>query len=178
MGRSHVQRYIDAAHQHGALLLLTLQPGRTDVLQTAQRWQWALEDQWVGLALDPEWRVGPTEVPGQAIGSVSAKEINKTAGWLARLTESRDLPKKLFAIHQFQDAMVPDFGKVRSRPGLATVQHVDGFGSPADKLAAYAGAARPRKFTMGSTIFDGEDEPRMRPRDVCRLKDVRFVSFQ
>ena len=132
----------------------------------------------MGLALDSEWRVGPTEVPGQTIGSVSAKEINKTAGWLARLTESRDLPKKLFAIHQFQDAMVPDNGKVRSRPGLAMVQHVDGFGSPADKLATYAGAARPRTFTMGFKIFYGEDEPRMRPRDVRRPKDVRFVSFQ
>lgn len=175
---SHVERYIEAAHRNGALLLLDLQPGRTDFLETAKRWQWALEDPWVGLALDPEWRVGPTETPGQTIGSVSAKEINRTAGWLSRLTTSNGLPEKLFVIHQFQDGMVPDLGKVRPRDGLAMVQHVDGFGSPADKLATYAAVARPRKFTMGFKVFYDEDQPRMRPRDVRRLKDVRFVSYQ
>lgn len=175
---SSVESYIEAAHRNGALLLLDLQPGRTDFLETAKRWQWALEDPWVGLALDPEWRVGPTETPGQTIGSVSAKEINRAAGWLSRLTTSNGLPEKLFVIHQFQDGMVPDIGKVRTRDGLAMVQHVDGFGSPADKLATYAAVARPRKFTMGFKVFYDEDQPRMRPRDVRRLADVRFVSYQ
>ncbi|QIK76232.1 hypothetical protein [Nocardioides piscis] len=175
---SHVQSYIDAAHRNGALLLLDLQPGRTDFLETAKRWQWALEDPWVGLALDPEWRVGPDEVPGQVYGSVSAREINRTAGWLSRLTRSGGLPEKLLVLHQFQRGMIPDIGKVRQRDGLAIVQHVDGFGSPADKLATYANVARPRKFTMGFKIFLDEDQPRMRPRAVRRLSGVRFVSFQ
>ena len=74
--------------------------------------------------------------------------------------------------------MVPDIGKVRMRDGLAMVQHVDGFGSPADKLATYDGVARPQKFTMGFKIFYDEDQPRMRPHEVRGLKDVRFVSFQ
>jgi hypothetical protein len=175
---SYVQSYIDAAHRNGALVLLDLQPGRTDFLETAKRWQWALEDPWVGLALDPEWRVGPDEVPGQVIGSVGAKEVNRTAGWLSRLTAANDLPEKLFVVHQFTRGMVPDIGKVRARDGLAMVQHVDGFGSPATKLATYADVARPRKFTMGFKLFYDEDQPRMRPREVRRLPDVRFVSFQ
>ena len=175
---SYVQSYIDAAHRNGALLLLDLQPGRTDFLETAKRWQWALEDPWVGLALDPEWSVGPDEVPGQVIGSVGATEVNRTAGWLSRLTTAHDLPEKLFVVHQFTRGMVPDIGKVRTRPGLAMVQHVDGFGSPATKLATYADVARPRKFTMGFKLFLDEDQPRMRPREVRRLADVRFVSFQ
>lgn len=175
---SQVQSYIDAAHRNGALLLLDLQPGRTDFLETAKRWEWALKDPWVGLALDPEWRVGPTEVPGQTIGSVSAKEINRTSGWLSKLTTAAGLPEKLFVLHQFQDGMVPDIGKVRAREGLAMVQHVDGFGSPAIKLSTYAGVARPKKFTMGFKIFYDEDVPRMRPREVRKLRDVRFVSFQ
>lgn len=175
---SYVQSYIDAAHRNGALVLLDLQPGRTDFLETAKRWEWALADPWVGLAIDPEWRVRPTEVPGQVIGSVSAKEINRTAGWLARVSEEQRLPEKLFVIHQFQAGMVPDIGKVRARPGLAMVQHIDGFGSPADKLATYSSVARPKKFTMGLKLFYDEDRPRMRPREVRRLKDVRLVSFQ
>ena len=176
---SRVQAYIDAAHRNGALLLLDLQPGRTDFLTAAKRWEWALEDPWVGLALDPEWRVGPGEFPGQQLGSVSAREINRTAGWLSRLTRDNDLPEKLFVIHQFTDGMVPDIRKVRRRDGLAMVQHVDGFGSPADKLATYANVAVPRKFTMGFKLFYDEDAPRMRPQQVRRsLPDVRFVSFQ
>ncbi len=176
---SRVQSYIDAARRHGVLLLLDLQPGRTDFLATAKRWEWALEDPWVGLALDPEWRVGPGEFPGQTIGSVSAREINRTAGWLARLTRDNGLPEKLFVIHQFTDGMVPDIRKVRRREGLAMVQHVDGFGSPADKLATYRNVAVPRKFTMGFKVFYDEDVPRMRPKQVRRaLPDVRFVSYQ
>lgn len=58
------------------------------------------------------------------------------------------------------------------------VQHIDGFGNPAINLATYDNLARPKKFTMGCKIFYDEDVPRMRPREVRRLLDVRFVSFQ
>ena len=179
VGIEREQSYIDAAHRNGALLLLDLQPGRTDFLTAAKRWEWALEDPWVGLALDPEWRVGSGQFPGQQIGSVRAKEINRTAGWLSRLARDNALPEKLFVVHQFTTGMVPDIRKVRSREGLAMVQHVDGFGSPADKLMTYDTVAVPRKFTMGFKLFYDEDSPRMRPRQVRRsLPDVRFVSFQ
>lgn len=96
-----------------------------------------------------------------------------------RLTRDNGLPEKLFVIHQFTDGMVPDIRKVRRHDGLAMVQHVDGFGSPADKLATYRDVAVPRKFTMGFKVFYDEDVPRMRPKQVRRaLPDVRFVSYQ
>ncbi|OUD85835.1 hypothetical protein BC477_15610 [Clavibacter michiganensis subsp. michiganensis] len=37
----------------------------------------------VGLALDPEWRLGPDQVPLKQIGSVSAAEVDATTDWLA-----------------------------------------------------------------------------------------------
>ena len=79
---SYVQSYIDAAHRNGALLLLDLQPGRSGFLETAKRWEWALQDPWVGLALDPEWRVGPTEVPGQVyrVGLARRRSTGRRAG--------------------------------------------------------------------------------------------------
>ena len=55
--RDAVQPYVEAAHRNGALLLLDIQPGRSDFLDVAKRWQWALEEPYVGLALDPEWRM-------------------------------------------------------------------------------------------------------------------------
>ena len=77
IARADVQRYIDAAHEHGALLLLDIQPGRSGFLSVVRRWKWALEDPYVGLALDPEWRMGRRGVPGRRIGSVTAAEVDR-----------------------------------------------------------------------------------------------------
>jgi len=75
--------------------------------------------------------------------------------------------------------MVRDVERVAPRPNLAMVQHVDGFGTPGQKLATYRTVARPARFTMGFKLFYDEDRPRMGPGAVHRLRpDVRFVSFQ
>ncbi|WP_158647926.1 hypothetical protein [Nocardioides houyundeii] len=176
---SRVQEYIDAAQRNKALLVLDLQPGRSDFLTVAKRWEWALAHPWVGLALDPEWRMGPDQVPGQSIGSVRAKEVNQVSQWLDDLTAASALPQKVFVLHQFQAAMVGRIKKVADRPNLAEVQHVDGFGTPAQKQATYDAVARPRQFAMGFKLFYDEDSPRMRAGAVRRkLPAVRFVSFQ
>ena len=59
----YVRAYLRAAHRHHALLLLDLQTGRAEFPTVAKRWAWALKDPSVGLALDPEWRMGPHQVP-------------------------------------------------------------------------------------------------------------------
>ncbi|MFC7495889.1 MULTISPECIES: hypothetical protein [unclassified Nocardioides] len=177
--RSVVQGYIDAAHRNDALLLLDIQPGRSGFLETAQRWEWALRDPWVGLALDPEWRMGPREVPGRTTGQVGAREVNKTSAWLATLAKDHGLPEKLFVLHQFRTDMIPEIAGVRPRAFLAMVQHVDGFGTRGQKLATYHHVARPRQFTMGFKLFYDEDVRRMGPREVHAIRPkVRFVSFQ
>jgi hypothetical protein len=48
--RADVRRYVQAARRNGALLLLDIQPGRSDFLTVARRWQWVLEEPHVGLA--------------------------------------------------------------------------------------------------------------------------------
>ncbi len=177
--RAVVQRYIDAAHRQGALLLLDVQPGRAGFLMTARRWAWALRDPYVGLALDPEWRMGRGEVPGRTIGSVHADEVNRTSAWLAELVRRRDLPEKLLVLHQFREDMIERIGLVHRRNGLALVQHVDGFGTRGEKRATYATVQRGRKFTMGLKLFYDEDVRRMGPAEVGALRPrVRFVSFQ
>lgn len=174
-----VQRYIDAAHRNDALLVLDIQPGRSDFLTVARRWQWALEDPWVGLALDPEWRMDADQVPGQTIGQVSAAEINQVSGWLNTLTTAQALPEKLFMVHQFQSGMIGAVDSVTRRSNLAEVLHIDGFGSPGQKLATYASLARPKKFSMGFKLFYDEDVPRMKAKAVRRIKPgVSLVSFQ
>ncbi len=76
ISRSDVLEYIRAAHRHHALLVLDLQPGRESFVPQARHFRWALRRPFVGLALDPEWRMGPGQVPAQTIGSVKAGEVN------------------------------------------------------------------------------------------------------
>ena len=179
ISRAQVRRYIDAAHALGVLVVLDLQPGRADFLDVAKSWRWALRDPWVGLALDPEWRMGPHGVPGRRIGSVSASEVNRVSAWLDGLTAREGLPEKVFMLHQFRTDMVRHIERVQDRDHLALVQHVDGFGTPAQKLDTYHAVVRPRKFALGFKLFYDEDINRMRPAQVLAIRPrVSFVSFQ
>lgn len=174
-----VKEYVEAAHRHGVLLVLDIQPGRANFADVARRWQWALQDPWVGLALDPEWRMGRREVPGGTIGSVSAAEINQTSAWLDDLTGAYDLPEKILMLHQFRTTMIRGIDQVVRRDRLALVQHTDGFGTPRQKLDTYRAVRRPDRFHQGFKLFYDEDIRRMSARDVLRIKpQIDFVSFQ
>jgi hypothetical protein len=178
IAREDVRQYVEAARRNHALLLLDIQPGHSDFLDVARRWQWALEEPHVGLALDPEWRMRRA-VPGTVIGSVSAYEVNRTARWLSQLTKRHGLPEKLFVLHQFRSSMIDKIHRIGPRANLAMVQHVDGFGTPGQKKATFDAVARPSQFAMGFKLFYDEDVHRMGPADVHRLEpSVRFVSFQ
>jgi hypothetical protein len=165
-----IRRYLRAARKAKALLLLDLQPGRSDFFTEATRLEKWLREPDVSLALDPEWRVTDGQVPGQVIGRVSAREVNATSAWLAQLVAKHDLPEKLFVIHQFTDDMVPE-QQLKSREGLATVLNVDGFGNQAVKKAKYRDFTRqaPDAF-HGFKLFYEEDTDMMRPRQVMRMR--------
>jgi hypothetical protein len=176
---SYVQEYVRAARRHHALLVLDLQPGRSNFLPQAKHFAWALRKPFVGLALDPEWRMGPHEVPAQTIGSVRADEVNRVSSYVAALTRRHDLPQKLFMVHQFTTGMVKHIHRVRRHGVLAMVQHVDGFGSQRAKLATYHNVARPKQFHMGFKLFYDEDTDRFRPREVRHIRPrIDFVSYQ
>ncbi|MGA8245870.1 MAG: hypothetical protein WB797_03125 [Nocardioides sp.] len=177
--RSYVREYLRAAHRHHALLLLDLQTGRATFPSVARRWAWALKDPSVGLALDPEWRMGPHQVPAHVIGSVRAREVNRTSAWLSRLVRREGLPQKLFVLHEFKLTMLPDIKRVVHRPGLAMVQHADGFGTRRQKLATYHAITRPHQFRQGFKLFYDWDVHRFTPREVRRIRPaVSFVSYQ
>ncbi|WP_372734594.1 hypothetical protein [Nocardioides sp.] len=179
INRADVQRYIKAAHRYGALVLLDIQPGRAGFLTAAKRWAWALKDPYVGLAIDPEWRMGRFAVPGQVIGSVNAAEVNRVTGWLSDLTKRHNLPQKLFVLHQFRTDMINDINDISPRRGLVMVQHVDGFGTPGQKLDTFRTVIKPHKFFLGFKLFYDEDRRLMRPREVRAIRPrVQFVSYQ
>jgi hypothetical protein len=179
LDKSDVQRYVRAAKRHHALLVLDLQPGRSDFLSQAKHFGWALKKPWVGLALDPEWHMGPHEVPGQTIGHVGAAEVNQVSRYVARVTRNNHLRQKVFMLHQFRTDMIRHIANVENRPVLAMVQHVDGFGTRAQKLATYNNVVRAKQFHQGFKLFYDEDTNLFKPRQVLRIRPrVQFVSYQ
>jgi hypothetical protein len=172
-------QYLTTARTHHQLLVLDIQPGRTHFLKKAQAWEQLLREPDVGLALDSEWRMPPGAIPGHTIGHANAAEINEVGAWLANLTRTAQLPQKLFVLHQFTSGMLPDLPTVQPHPELAIVQHIDGFGSPAQKLAKYRSLQHPELFSMGFKLFYDEDVPMLGPAETLALTPPpSYVSYQ
>ena len=175
--------WVDAAEAAGMYVVLDLQPGRADFLTQARRYADLLARPHVGLALDPEWRLGPGERPLQRIGSVTVEEVNAVAAWLADLTRDGALPQKLLVLHQFRLEMIA--GRERldtSRDEIAVLLHADGFGSPGDKLATWDAlhTGAPPGVVWGWKNFYDEDVPPFTPRQTVQVapEPPVFVSYQ
>jgi hypothetical protein len=174
-----IARYLRAARQAKALLLLDIQPGRSDFFSEVTRLERWLRQPDVGLALDAEWRVQDGQVPGQVIGHVSAREVNATSAWLDQLVARAGLPQKLLVIHQFTDDMV-DETALKPRAHLDIVLNADGFGGREVKRAKYHAFTRQSPgFHQGFKLFYEEDDELMRPHDVMRLRPrPDFVVYE
>jgi hypothetical protein len=165
-----IDRYLRAARKAKALLILDIQPGLNDFPTEMRRLIRWLKEPDVSLALDPEWRVQPGQVPGKVIGSVTAAEVNRTTADLAQLTQANHLPQKLLVIHQFTEGMVSNPELVANRHGLATVFNVDGFGAKPNKVNKYkALVVGKERFHHGFKLFYQEDLGLMKPASVMAL---------
>ena len=174
-----IRRYLRAARRAKAILLLDLQPGRSDFFTEATRLEKWLKEPDVSLALDPEWRAHDSEVPGQVIGHVGAREVNATSAWLAQLVAKHDLPEKLFVLHQFTFGMITNRAAVVDQPGLATVIHVDGFGGRSIKQQKYQALKSAPPFANGLKLFHDEDTDMFTPPDVLAMVPAPdLVTYQ
>ena len=143
--------YLAAARARAQLLVLDVQPGTSDFLTAARVWEPLLREPDVGLALDPEWRMAPGEVPGEVIGGVTAAEVNTVATWLDGIVREGNLPQKLFVLHQFTADMITSPESLVTPPGLAVVQHIDGFGPPRTSGPSTRRCSAPISCTPGSS---------------------------
>jgi hypothetical protein len=174
--------WVDAAGRAGVYVVLDLQPGRTDFLTQAQRYEELLAEPHVGLALDPEWRLGPDQRHLTQIGSVGVDEVNAVAAWLAGLTRERRLPQKLLLLHQFQPRMIGDRSRVDTgHDELAVLIHADGFGTAGQKFETWR-ALRSEPLPnawWGWKNFIDEDRPTFTPEQTVAVDPTPwFVSYQ
>jgi hypothetical protein len=166
----------------GMYVILDLQAGRASLLAQAESYQSLLELPDVGLALDPEWKLAPGQLPLKQIGSVSISEVNSVATWLAALTTQYRLPQKLLVLHQFSLSMIRGERQLDTRhKDLAIVIHMDGQGTPAAKQATWQAITRaaPAGVFFGWKNFFVEDHPMMSPRQtMARTPRLSMVSYQ
>jgi hypothetical protein len=166
----------------GLYVVLDLQPGRANLLTQAKKYQALLERPNVGLALDPEWKLGPKQLPLHQIGSVSIREVNSVVRWLAGLTARFHLPQKLLVLHQFRLSMLRDERRLDTRhDDLAIVIHMDGQGTPRNKEQTWDGVvgAAPRGVFFGWKDFYVKDHPMLNPRrTIGRHPRPVMISYQ
>lgn len=174
-----LRAYLDEIRTVGGRLVLDIQPGRADVVDEARAYENLLIEPDVGLALDPEWVVGPTQTPAGRIGTLDAADINRVSRYLSRLAADHGLPPRILIIHRFRAAMVTNTDAIVDRPGVRIIFHADGEGGPAAKIADYDNLLPPR-FERGFKIFYDEDTNRLTPREVLARLDPLpvYVSYQ
>ena len=175
--------WVEAAEQADTYVVLDLQPGRDDFLTQAKAYEELLRRPWVGLALDPEWRLQPGEKPLRQIGHVDIDEVNAVGAWLAGLVREHDLPPKVLTLHQFSRAMVRH--RERLDTSLDEVQwlvHADGQGGQNDKQGTWSALKRdlPQGVWLGWKNFTDEDSPMLTPEQtIAQVHPTpQFVSYQ
>ncbi len=179
-----IRDYLRAARAEDALLVLDIQPGRSTFMREVRAYREFLAEPDVGLALDPEWRMGPDEVPGQALGSVDAAEVNEIARYLSEIVEGEGLPEKLLLVHQFTTDMIRNRKELEAAPGVALTLNADGFGDRRLKRERYerlirldttdagepdSDAEPTLRFPVGFKLFYDEDTDLLSPAQVMRL---------
>jgi hypothetical protein len=174
-----VRSFLKAVRRIDGVLVLDVQPGREDFVRSLRHWEPYLRQPDVGVALDPEFAMGPGQVPGRQLGRTDAAAINRASAYVAGIVRRHRLPQKLFMVHQFRDSMIRDKGRIAIRPGLAMTWNADGFGVRSAKLEDYRSYTRDRRFHPGLKLFYENDVDLMAPREVLRLKPVpRVINYQ
>ncbi|MBK9102292.1 MAG: hypothetical protein IPM90_12490 [Austwickia sp.] len=169
-----VQAHLEAARAGRGLLLLNIQPGRSDFVTEVKHWEKYLVDPHVGVALDPEWRMGPGQVPMRVFGSVTGAELNAVAEYLSGLVKRHNLPEKVMVVHQLRLDIIKNEAALKRHPGVVAIKSVDGIGSPAMKVATWRTLTKNmnRVFHPGFKLFyqeDAEFGPIMKPKDVLAI---------
>ncbi|MGI9823679.1 hypothetical protein [Agromyces sp. Marseille-Q5079] len=174
--------WITAAGEAGQYVVLDLQPGRDTFVQQLEEYRSLLEYPWVGLALDPEWRLDANQHHLADIGQVDASEVNQVIDELAAICDELDLPPKLLVLHQFREDMILHRDRIElDRPEVDVLFHIDGSGTQPQKQVTWRALHDPAlDAAWGWKNFIDEDAPMLTPEhtmtDVDPVPDL--VSYQ
>ena len=174
--------WVQAASKAGMYVVLDLQAGRDSLLAQAEVYQSLLKLPNVGLALDPEWKLQPGQLPLRQIGHVDIGEVNSVVSWLAALTARYHLPQKLLVLHQFQLSMLSGEQDLDTRTDdIAIVIHMDGQGTQGEKQQTWDAvtSAAPKGVHFGWKNFIVKDHPMLTPQQtMTKTPTPVMISYQ
>lgn len=180
-----IQEHLDAVRKVDGILLLAIQPGRSDFPTEVKAYEKFLKEPDVGLALDPEWRMGPNQEPMKSFGSTSGKELNETAKYLSDLVAANHLPEKVMLYHMIRTNWVRQPQDLKPHPGITQIVSVDGIGSKAMKTETWNAImkVKPKHVHPGFKLFYTEDTAGawklMTPTEVMTLKPTpEYVLYE
>lgn len=153
-----IEQVLEWADRRDALVFLDIQPGRSSVRAELPRLGEWLERPDIHLALDPEWAMPRSAVPGRQIGTMNAADVNFAIEFLADLVERHDLPPKVLVVHRFTQSMLTDAEDIRIDPRVQVVVNMDGWGPPAQKVHTYRDIVAPEaeQFTGFKLFFHND----------------------
>jgi hypothetical protein len=166
-----IQKYVDFTRENGIILILDIQIGRSTIADEVDRVKKWLVEPHVHLAIDPEFAVGPDEIPNEAIGGVDASKIRGAQETLAKIVKDHNLPPKLLIVHRFTEDMITNADQLGAVDGVQTVIDFDGFGTPDSKLEGYQLFMVGQDYAQfaGIKLFYEKDSPLMSPSEVVAL---------
>lgn len=175
MDDSVIDTWLKAARKRKALLLLNIQPGRARFIDEAKSYEKWLVEPDVGLALDPEWAIGPGQIPGRVFGHTTGAVVDSVASYLSGLVEKHRLPEKALVVHVLRPDILRAPAGLTAHDGVALVKSVDGIGGAAAKTGTYERVMKgtPEFFRPGFKLFFSEDAkagPLMTPKQVLALR--------
>jgi hypothetical protein len=141
-----------------------VQIGWSDPLLVVRRLDEMLREPFVHLALDPEFATREKGLPpGEAIGTVNARQVNEVQVYLASLVHEYALPAKVLVLHQFKPGMLPDKHAYADTPEVELTIDMDGFGGAEGKISGYEAYARVGSDRAAFKLFFHWDVPLITP---------------
>jgi hypothetical protein len=176
----NIEKYVELAEKHDALVLLDIQLGTDTVMEQVEMVKKWLKHPHVNLAIDTEFHVAEGEKPGEDLGQVDGKEIQKAVEYVSELTEKNDLPDKFVLVHQFTGAVLTNKDSIQPTDNVEVAINFDGWGTSADKQALYGKYIRDEPNQYGAfKIFYDKDEPVMNPEDVLKMDpSPAIINYQ
>lgn len=180
MSDETIREWVEAARRERVLLFLDVQIGWSDPLREVRRLDAALREPFVHLALDPEFATREKGLPpGEAIGTVSAAQVNAVQGYLAAPVREHGLPRKALVLHQFKPGMLTDKPRYADTPEVDLTIDMDGFGTPEAKLSGYDAYARVGSERTAFKLFFHWDVPLLTPERLQALpQPPDYVIYQ
>jgi len=165
-----IHEWVEAAREARALLFLDVQIGWSDPLREVRRLDAVLREPFVHVALDPEFATREKGLPpGEAIGSVNARQVNEVQAYLADLVHEAALPSKVLVLHQFQPGMLPEKAAYTDTPEVELTIDMDGFGGADAKISGYEAYARVGSDRAAFKLFFHWDVPLLTPAQIQAL---------